>query len=59
MNERNPAALAEALQALLEDRALRRQLSTAARERIEAGFDARKEAAKLHRLMMKAVTNVA
>lgn len=59
VNERNPAALAEALQRLLEDRTLRRQLSVAARQRIEHGFDARKEAAKLHRLMMKAVTNVA
>lgn len=59
VNERNPAALAEALQCLLEDRALRRRFSVAARQRIEQGFDARKEAHKLHRLMMKAVSNVA
>jgi colanic acid/amylovoran biosynthesis glycosyltransferase len=59
VTERNPAALADALRRLLADRALRRRLSTAARDRIEQQFDARTEARKLHRLMMKAVTNVA
>lgn len=57
VNERDPAALAEALQCLLEDQALRRRFSAAARQRIEHEFDARKEAHKLHRLMMKAVSN--
>lgn len=59
VKERDPASLANALQRLLADRALRRELSTAARRRVEQQFDARTEARKLHRLMMKAVTNVA
>lgn len=57
--ERDAASLAQALQRLLDDAPLRRRLSIAARERIEAEFDARKEALKLHGLMMGAITNAA
>ena len=57
--ERDPPALARALQRVLADAALRRRFAAAARQRIEQDFDARKEARKLHRLMTKAVANVA
>ncbi|WP_386669560.1 glycosyltransferase [Lysobacter korlensis] len=57
--ERDPAALAAALQRLLGDRALRARFSTAARQRVEQQFDARKEARKLHRLMTKVAADVA
>ncbi len=56
--ERDPAALSRALGRLLGDAALRRHLASAARQRIEAEFDARKEARKLHHLMAEA-TDVA
>lgn len=59
VRERDPAALAAALQRLLADGALRQRFSRAARQRIEQQFDARKEARKLHRLMMKATADVA
>lgn len=59
VRERDPAALADALQRLLADRALRERFSRAARERVEQQFDARTEARKLHRLMMKAAADVA
>lgn len=59
VRERDPQALSDALRRLLADAALRRRLSTSARQRIEERFDARKEAAQLHRLMTKAVANVA
>lgn len=57
--ERDAAALAHALTRLLQDETLGRRLSSAARQRIELEFDARKEALKLHRLMMEAVTHAA
>lgn len=57
--ERDPAALASALQRLLGDAALRRRLAGAARQRVEQQFDARKEARKLHRLMTMATANAA
>jgi len=56
---RDPQALAAALQRLLGDGALRQRLAAAARLRIERDFDAREEAHKLHRLMMRAVADVA
>ncbi|GHA74669.1 glycosyltransferase [Cognatilysobacter bugurensis] len=59
VRERDPAALADALQRLLSDRALRERFSRAARDRVEQQFDARTEARKLHRLMMKAAADVA
>lgn len=59
VRERDPAALADALQRLLADRELRERFSRAARERVEQQFDARKEARRLHRLMMKASADVA
>lgn len=52
---RDPAALADALQRLLGDDALRRRLSSAARGRIEREFDSRKEAARLRAYMEDAV----
>lgn len=54
-NERDPASLALAIKRLLEDEPLRRRLSVAARQRIEREFDARKEAARLHELMTRAI----
>ncbi len=57
--ERDPAAFAHALERLLSDATLRRRLATDAREQIEQQFDARKEARKLHQLMMKAASDVA
>lgn len=57
--ERDPASLAQALQRLLDDAPLRRRLSIAARQRIEAEFDARKEALKLHGLMTGAINHAA
>lgn len=59
VRERDPTALADALQRLLADRALRDRFSHAARQRVEQQFDARTEARKLHRLMMKAAADVA
>lgn len=57
--ERDAFALATALHRLLDDSFLRRRLATAARLRIEHQFDARKEARKLHGLMMKVMPDVA
>lgn len=57
--ERDASALATALQRLLGDSLLRRRLATAARVRIEHQFDARKEARKLHGLMMRVMPDVA
>src|SRR5690606_28803143 len=51
----DPAALADALQRLLGDEGLRRQLAARARERIERDFDSRREAARLHALMQDAL----
>lgn len=56
--ERDPAALAGALQTLLGDAGLRHRLAAAARRRIEHEFDARQEARRLHTLMSTAVANV-
>lgn len=56
--ERDPAALARALQTLLDDAGLRQRLSAAARQRVELQFDARQEARKLHALMSAAVSHV-
>lgn len=53
--ERDAVALADALQNLLDDAALRRRLAVAARERVEYGFDAQREARKLRKLMSAAV----
>jgi glycosyltransferase involved in cell wall biosynthesis len=52
---RDPVALAAALQRLLADPALRQRLATGARAQVERGFDARKEAARLHGYMTAAV----
>lgn len=57
--QRDPQALAQALQRLLGDAALRRRLASAARLRIEREFDADKEARKLHRLMARATADAA
>lgn len=57
--ERDPPALARGLIRLLDDADLRRRMATAARQRIERDFDARKEARRLHDLMMRSVTHVA
>ena len=57
--ERDPPALASALQRLLGDAALRRRLAGAARQRVEQDFDARQEARKLHRLMTRVTSDVA
>lgn len=57
--QRDPQALAHALQRLLGDAALRRRLATAARLRIEQEFDASKEARKLHQLMARATADAA
>ncbi|MDQ3270288.1 MAG: hypothetical protein M3Q11_08915 [Pseudomonadota bacterium] len=59
MPERDPPALADALQTLLGDAVLRHRLSAAARQRVEREFDARRETGKLHALMGTAVANVA
>jgi len=53
--ERDAVALADALQRLLEDPLLRRQLAIAARQRVEQQFDAQIEARKLRQLMSEAV----
>jgi glycosyltransferase involved in cell wall biosynthesis len=55
----DPHALANALQRLLGDPTLRRQLAAAARLRIEEDFDAREEARKLYRLMERATADAA
>ncbi|RFP59555.1 colanic acid biosynthesis glycosyltransferase WcaL [Luteimonas weifangensis] len=57
--QRDPQALAHALQRLLDDAALRHRLASAARLRIEREFDADKEARKLHRLMARATADAA
>lgn len=56
--ERDPAALAGALQTLLGDDGLHQRLSVAARRRVELQFDARQEARKLHALMSTALSHV-
>jgi glycosyltransferase involved in cell wall biosynthesis len=53
--ESDPVALADALQHLLQDAALRRRLALAARQRVEREFDAQSEARKLRQLMSEAV----
>lgn len=58
VEQRNPAALADAVQRLLEDEPLRQRLAVRARRRIENEFDSRKEASRLHDLMA-GVTDVA
>ena len=57
--QRDPRALADALQQLLRDAPLRRFLAAAARLRIEQEFDAGKEARKLHQLMARATADAA
>ncbi|MBD9479909.1 glycosyltransferase [Pseudoxanthomonas sp. PXM02] len=51
VDEKQPVALADAMQRLLEDAALRRQVVGGAREKVEREFDARKEARRLQDLM--------
>ena len=51
---RDPAALAAAIERLLDSDELRRQLALRARARVESEFDARKEAGRLHGLMTEA-----
>jgi glycosyltransferase involved in cell wall biosynthesis len=51
VSERDPAALADAIQRLLEEPELRTRLAARARVRIEHAFDARKEATRLHGYM--------
>jgi colanic acid/amylovoran biosynthesis glycosyltransferase len=48
--ERDPTALAQRLQSLLADPALRRSLGTAARAKMVAGFDLAQQIAKLESL---------
>lgn len=55
VEERDPAALADAIQQLLADPDLRRRLAADARVRVEHAFDARKEATRLHGYMAEAV----
>ncbi|WP_132999446.1 glycosyltransferase family 4 protein [Luteimonas arsenica] len=57
--ERDAAGLAHALKRLLEDEGLRQRVASAARERIELEFDARKEALRLHGLMTEALGHAA
>lgn len=52
---RNPVALADAMQHLLQDEPLRVRLSTQARARVGREFDAHKEASRLHAHMQEAV----
>ncbi|MGH8075720.1 MAG: glycosyltransferase family 4 protein [Lysobacter sp.] len=54
VEQRDPAALADAIARLLESDDLRQRLATGARTRIENEFDARKEAGRLHELMAEA-----
>ena len=51
VSERDPVALADAIQRLLEEPELRARLAARARVRIEHAFDARKEATRLHGYM--------
>ena len=51
VDEKQPAALADAMQRLLEDADLRRQVVAGARAKVEREFDARKEARRLQDLM--------
>lgn len=51
-----PGQLAEALQRLLEDAALRQRLGDSARTRVEREFDATKEGARLHAHMRDAIS---
>ena len=51
VSERDPQALADAIQRLLEEPELRTRLAARARVRIEHAFDARKEATRLHGYM--------
>ncbi len=55
VEQRDPGALADAIERLLESSELRQRLATRARLRIENEFDARKEAGRLHALMTEAV----
>lgn len=55
VEQRDPVALAAAIERLLESSALRERLATRARVRIETEFDSRKEAGRLHQLMREAV----
>ena len=55
VDERQPAALADALQRLLEDDALRERLAIAARLHVEREFDARIEARRLQGFMEQLV----
>ncbi len=53
--ERDPEALADAIQQLLAEPELRARLAARARARIEHAFDARKEASRLHGYMAEVV----
>lgn len=55
VNEREPAALADAIQRLLEDDNLRERLAIAARLHVEREFDARIEAGRLQGFMEQLV----
>jgi len=55
VDAKDPAALADALQRLLEDASLRRELAASARERVEQQFDSRIEAARLRGHMQEAL----
>ena len=55
VDAKDPAALADALQRLLEDAPLRRELAASARERVEQQFDSRIEAARLRGHMQEAL----
>ncbi len=54
VEQRDPVALADAIARLLESDELRQRLATGARARVESQFDARKEAGRLHELMLEA-----
>jgi len=54
VEQRDPAALADAIKRLLDSAELRHRLAAGARARIEDHFDARKEAGRLHGLMTEA-----
>lgn len=55
VGERDPVALADALQRLLHDASLRTELAIAARQRVEQQFDAQREARTLRQRMSEAV----
>ena len=55
VEEKNPAALADALEKLLRDRALREDIALAAREKVRREFNVRRSAAELSELFRQSI----